>query len=754
MADTKTKSERIQELVQQMKAGSISKSELFSQLSQLQRVNRQGNEGVSTQSAQDQIPPKVERGESPKARGSTPERRAMIIQRLFDEKRRKQAGGNQVQQQEELYVDDASEGSTDAHMRSSERRLLLQQHLNRKRPSSAPRGGRKTPGGGRSPGSTINGASSLSPNDAGNLYDIDLGGRDAWTSSNSKQRGQDKIEREGSSRNYIYDSRLRRLHEDLRVKQMEECTFKPKIRKLPEEYGMRRTEKDGLSFDERINRWNERKLQDTERKRKEREENELKECTFRPQINSKTRRPRTPEPSRNRGRQESSRHEPTTPNSMYGEEDLGYAATRRESASERLYRESKNNKLAELQARARMEEEEKLRKVCTFQPNINRQRPLGVRSKYRTPTPTRTRRPMSAGPRGRNEADSVSSSSSFRKKHAWDEECTFTPQTNPIHPGMEAAQVYLSNDIFSRLTKSRDALYGEVENDERENNMSGDDRVMDMTTFLASNSQKNRARPSSAPRQRRPDENQRTNGSPKKKELSREEKLERRKNFDAFIARQNQREIRKQQKIEQVSKQIARTHKPKLCKNSVKIVKNNIQGSFLQRVAKDALRKEHETVRLKTRNHDPECTFQPKITKSAKKRPGRSAVEMSRGDSLRKETNARMMKLKVEQEEHQELTFTPEVNTTHKNTEGRLKILSEPETYIRRLQHKTTLQSHRQTLAAQENEMKELGECTFKPEIHDAPKYVKRIVRSLALAKPAREMQAAAKRRQEKPEWR
>jgi len=330
---------------------------------------------------------------------------------------------------------------------------------------------------------------------------------------------------------------------------------------------------------------------------------------------------------------------------------------------------------------------------------------------------------------------------------------------------MEAAKVYLSNDIVTRLTQPREVLYRQAGRSQCSSDLadtsqetafdSPDDRVMDMETFLSSarrSSSNGAGRASSAPRQRASQEDAGRDGPQRRPKLSREETAERRKSFENFLARQEQMELRKQMKLEQVSKQVARPHTPTLCRKSVEMAMQRSKGTFLQRVAKGALRKEHEAVRRKAQAHDPECTFKPQINETSRRMPGRSAVEMSRGDSLRKETKARLMKLRMEQEELQELTFAPELNGD-KGVEGRLKILSEPDTYIRRLQHKLILHSHKKNKAAQEQEMKELEECTFQPEIHDSPAYIKRIVKSLALAKPAREAQAAACE-PGRPDWR
>ena len=123
---------------------------------------------------------------------------------------------------------------------------------------------------------------------------------------------------------------------------------------------------------------------------------------------------------------------------------------------------------------------------------------------------------------------------------------------------------------------------------------------------------------------------------------------------------------------------------------------------------------------------------------------------MSRGDSLKRETTARLMKLKAEQDELAGLTFQPTINRRSAQAQGRLQIQKHPDTYIQRLQKEAKLFSDRQRRIVQEQEQKEFAECTFRPETHDAPAYVKRIAKSMALTRQAKPKSAAGA----KPDWR
>ncbi len=77
-------------------------------------------------------------------------------------------------------------------------------------------------------------------------------------------------------------------------------------------------------------------------------------------------------------------------------------------------------------------------------------------------------------------------------------------------------------------------------------------------------------------------------------------------------------------------------------------------------------------------------------------------------------------------------------------SEGKLRILSDPDSYIARVQREAAAASEKARRVAAEQEHDELVECTFKPATHDAPQYVKRIARSMALARAIKAPEAPA----------
>ena len=218
--------------------------------------------------------------------------------------------------------------------------------------------------------------------------------------------------------------------------------------------------------------------------------------------------------------------------------------------------------------------------------------------------------------------------------------------------------------------------------------------------------------------------------------------------FNDFLARQNSRTAKREKNLENLRQRATPSHKPRICSKSRKIASSTAQGGFMQRLAKDALRKEHGKMKQKAEIARLEsCTFKPNILASSRARPARSYTELSRGDSLKRETAARLMKLKAEQDELDGLTFQPKLNPS--NARSRLNILNDPDSYLERIQKQEENFSIRRRKALQEQEMKEFAECTFHPQINDAPSYIKRIAKSMALARDAR----PNSKKNSAPEW-
>ena len=220
------------------------------------------------------------------------------------------------------------------------------------------------------------------------------------------------------------------------------------------------------------------------------------------------------------------------------------------------------------------------------------------------------------------------------------------------------------------------------------------------------------------------------------------------------------------------------------------MTKRNNQASFLQRVESDALKKDRSKLRSSsTHGQDPECTFKPELTSKAAAAKPRSCAAMSR-DSLKKETKRRLLKFKMEQEELSQLTFKPELTNNEvarkvrsharlwrraellgyracavvcraiavraacalrahaprllptsalTQAKSRIRISSDPDTYLQRLKRETKLREDKRTQMLKDRDDEEEKACTFAPKTSSCPAMTKRIAGSWRLRRRPQE---------------
>lgn len=170
----------------------------------------------------------------------------------------------------------------------------------------------------------------------------------------------------------------------------------------------------------------------------------------------------------------------------------------------------------------------------------------------------------------------------------------------------------------------------------------------------------------------------------------------------------------------------------------------------MERVERDNQRRIHENIKKQTAAVAEKSTFNPELSAKANRMRPRSSYEMSRGDLLKKETNQRLLKLRMEQEELKKLTFKPEVSKMAQNSRSTLKLKEDPNGYIQRYTKAEQDKDAFRASMLQQKEQNERLDCTFQPMTKECPAYVKRIARSLSIVKAARTVEAPPSR----PEWR
>lgn len=496
------------------------------------------------------------------------------------------------------------------------------------------------------------------------------------------------------------------------------------------------------AFHARVMRWQSKKEAQSEQMKERLLQTELEKCTFAPHINAQSLKAA----ARARIRRGISTLDMPEP---------------RHSASIRLYMEFDNFKeREELASRAKAEQEEKIQQDCTFKPKIAKTRYAeSARPKYMDkPVPSAATYMM---------AEDV--------KRREMEECTFQPKVNPIGPEMVSAQLYLQKNIFQRLncpgsdTDDRGYLNG---NTEVFHGYKGIEHG-DLFAAYGSDSEGNELVQRRGAICSQDDFNigiRRKHGSRQTSLYTREGGFGAEGNetvskalmhgnggrlnpkFQIFMQRQQIYEHARQKRLEQKRQQLELDHKPTINKRSGQMMASGQKGDYLARVSmvRHGSTKQKKYASLFETN----CTFQPRINDRSAKRIARSVTDLSRGDLLRRETTRRLIKLKIEQEQMASLTFRPRLNRISNKSEGKLRILTNAETYIQRIQYQLHAAKTKQRCALQMKEIEEIAACTFKPKIIPAPAYVRRIAKSSATMRAHKKEQTKLqKQEQEKPDW-
>ena len=650
-----------------MKAGSISKNDLFEQLSKLHR----GPTATPNPDGEEEVPIDDDDNEAPTGAAAAAETPSAeeSVRRLVEEKRRERmvvaASGDPVQ-------------DTQEQQQQQREQITIEELMSQSKSNS-------------NAGTTSHAS--------GRGYSTPANTRENRHASSRNTRSPASGGTQ-SNRTVRHDRR----EEELKQEAMAECTFQPKITKLPASYGAARSyvKED---FHSRVMKWKETREKSLAQRREDNVLEEMDSCTFKPQVNTSQFR---------------SHRSAVTPRN-------NKSSTK--NVVDRLYStQRKATRTAEAELKRKREEE--FQRTCTFQPNVGKKL-----NQKRSMTPSRYQQQQ----RKRGGQDGGFISASRRRatpstQPTGMDECTFQPKVNTVSTKFASARLYLQNNVHDRLSTPR--AEPNTSTDDSSKRGSSTPGVVDMESFIDSLESKKtsgRKRPASARRSRDGDGGY--NSADKSK-------------FNDFLARQNSRTAKREKNLENLRQRATPSHKPRICSKSRKIASSTAQGGFMQRLAKDALRKEHGKMKQKAEIARLEsCTFKPNILASSRARPARSYTELSRGDSLKRETAARLMKLKAEQDELEGLTFQPKLNPS--NARSRLNILNDPDSYLERIQKQEENFSIRRRKALQEQEMKEFAECTFHPQINDAPSYIKRIAKSMALARDAR----PNSKKNSAPEW-
>lgn len=384
------------------------------------------------------------------------------------------------------------------------------------------------------------------------------------------------------------------------------------------------------------------------------------------------------------------------------------------SASDRLYKQLeviKQNK-QRLEAEHERKQREAEEKACTFQPR------LVSTPKYREyHTPDFMERSRSWAEK------------SIMSRKDDEPEYPFQPKINGIKENMTAARLYTGTPVVERLTRNYAA------DDSFIDDGTLDRPSMDAKSFIGSIQG---SRPKSAPHSRA------------SRELTPAELQQRQKAFQMFLARQNNTLVRKESKIKAIAAQQATKFQPRLCQRSLDMTEEQNRGTFMDRLERDRLRREHDEQRKAIMSQAVPHSFKPELTKKSAKMRARTAHEMSKGDLMKRETNQRLLRLRMEQAQLSEMTFKPRISPAGQANTGKLRLSASTEQYLATIKAMQKRKHDKAVKAQQEREMNELEGCTFAPETIECPTYIQRISQSMKIAKAMRSTDEPPAR----PDWR
>ncbi|GMI06934.1 hypothetical protein TrVE_jg13056 [Triparma verrucosa] len=526
------------------------------------------------------------------------------------------------------------------------------------------------------------------------------------------------------------DRQMRAVKEEM----MSECTFSPNIKSLPSSYGKPKGVDE--SFEERAARWAQTKEDKLSRSKQRAQDTELEDCTFNPELSGMEGR------ANMLGSAQRVRRDSGTPGAVSEQETvqrLYYVETKR--LEERRNREALEHK---------RKEEEEFKKSCTFRPDLSAQVTTHgdellqqVTSKYLTSSTAAVERRQlvlahpdlaSPGPgeyTEDREPEGMGLSKNFdplmlgfsgtglrmggggsTATKSW----SFAPKTNEVDKKYQKVREYLKEDVVERLNK-----------------LARPEHKFAMSKAAAEEAEEEGLR-----------------SSQRSRDVAR-------KDFHEFLSRQNALEIKRKEHKANLTAAETPNFNPKISKKSSEIHDQNNRGTFLQRVERNESKRETLLNRLsaQAKSIPVECTFQPSILRKSSDMPQRTPRDMSLGDAEEREIKTRALRIKVESEELSRFSFRPTMNTTYqtianKQAQGTIKVVDEPNTYMKRLKEANDKKDARMQKIKKELEQKEMEGCTFTPQTVDCPSYVKRIAHSMQISRKHRDRFS---QKQEMPSW-
>ncbi len=462
--------------------------------------------------------------------------------------------------------------------------------------------------------------------------------------------------------------------EIIRREMFKECTFHPKIKKLPEAYKTQES-LDATPFHVRVSKWQQEKQDEIARRKEFLDKNATLDCTFRPRINHSSEK---------------------AVKELRG--DLN------ESVSDRLFKASdrsliERQRFIEEELRLQREEEEK---ECTFKPNI-------IKSNRFSDVQSKLHEPL------KRDVDDPSAKN-----------LTFTPNVRGVKPSMNAAKMYVSTNVVDRLTRGTGSA-------QHMSQHAADKTVIPAASYMDSltpndNSYKYQT-PGAKGRQARP-----STAPPKQ---STNETTERKKQeFNNFLGRNQQTIERKKKLVEQVQVKQTPKFKPTICKKSSELLENHERGEFLERYEKDQLKREEvktpsdvskctfkPKLTMKTAGMRARSVDEMSSGDLHKRQSNQQMMKIRSEQEALADLTFRPNISKSAQNTRGVLS-----DFIRNDDPGKLR-----QYYNDKIKERDAMKKK----ADEDKLLKELKDCTFTPAIIDCPEYIKKIAKSIQVVKGA-----------------
>ena len=138
---------------------------------------------------------------------------------------------------------------------------------------------------------------------------------------------------------------------------------------------------------------------------------------------------------------------------------------------------------------------------------------------------------------------------------------------------------------------------------------------------------------------------------------------------------------------------------------------------------------------------DTQCTFKPAILPQSEALRPRSVYELSRGDSLRRDSQLKLNKIRNEQEQLATATFQPVISKyAETKSKSLLNVTQNPGEFLEKYQKEQDRKKEERENIIKQREQQALEGCTFAPKTIQCPAYIKRIAKSMQIVKASRRL--------------